>query len=216
MNEMWRVRQKELELDKRLKVTSRDKSCSDRSHRDGNSSRSMGRLATVDDGDNSSTSCSSKRDYDHCPEGLRDDELEKFLNSRYYCHLIFYVIVCLDITSFMFMILTETLHLGRTKRGRGAVGPRMDETGPYLPFRSDEEPMASSDVRDRRVYGPEKPPSLKSYESSEEEYHVKRQKKAKKSHSGSSDKEHSKKHRSKENSKHKKKKRKEKRCKHHN
>ncbi|XP_054793220.1 uncharacterized protein LOC129298804 [Prosopis cineraria] len=184
VNEMWRVRQKELDLDKRREGTSRDQNSGDRSRRDGSSSRSTGRFAMDDNNATPSASCSSKGETDHCPEGLRDEELEMFLNSR-------------------------------TKRGRGAIGPRMDETGPYLPRHSGEEPNTSSDVSNRRVYGPERPASLKSYESSEEEeVHVKRGKRAKKSHSGSSDKEHSKKHRSKENSKHKKKKRKEKGSKH--
>ena len=31
-----------------------------------------------------SVSCSSKRESDHYSEGLRDEELEMFLNSRYY------------------------------------------------------------------------------------------------------------------------------------
>lgn len=115
----------------------------------------------------------------------------------------------------MFVIGTEELHFGRLKRGRGAVGPRMDETGPYLPPCPDREPIADPNPRERHVvYGPARPPSLKSYESSEEEFHERRQKSAKKSHSGRSDKEYPGKHRSKENSKHKKKKREEKRSKH--
>ncbi|XP_061336415.1 uncharacterized protein LOC133283558 [Gastrolobium bilobum] len=186
VNEMWRVRQKELELDKRVRRISRDKISGDRSHGDDNSSRSTGRHAIVDNSSSTSASCSYKSEYEHCPEGLKDEELEKFLHSR-------------------------------IKRGRGAVGPRMDETGPYLPHCPEDEPSASSHVRERPVvYGPERPSSLKSYESSEEEeLHKKRRKKSKKSHTDSLDKEHSKKSRIKENSKHEKKKRKEKRSKHH-
>jgi hypothetical protein len=110
----------------------------------------------------------------------------------------------------------------------------MDETGPYLPPNPDEEPSTSPDFRERRaIYGPKRPPSLQSYESSEEEIHEekgkKRQsyesseeelheekrKKSKKSHHKShSDKGHSKKHRSKDKSKHKKKRREEKTSKH--
>ncbi|KAI9081478.1 hypothetical protein K1719_036624 [Acacia pycnantha] len=64
----------------------------------------------------------------------------------------------------------------------------MDETCPYLPPHSgEEEPITSSDVSNRRVYGPERPASLKS-----------------------SDKERSKKHKSKENPRHKKKEKKSK------
>ncbi|KAE9595041.1 hypothetical protein Lal_00041376 [Lupinus albus] len=231
VNEMWRLRQKELELDERVKGTSKDKNNADRSHWDGNSSssprknafavnstssascsskreykldewvnntpkdkfrgdgrhrdgissRSTERHAIVDDRTNVSASCSSKRENEHSPEGLKDEELEEFLHSR-------------------------------KKRGRGGIGPRMDETGPYLPpphpYR---DPSPSPDARERRViYGPERPPSLKSCDSSEEELHEERRKKIKKSHAGKSEKEHSKKSRSKEKSKHKKKKREEK------
>ncbi|RDX96038.1 hypothetical protein CR513_21359, partial [Mucuna pruriens] len=238
VNEMWRLRQKELELDKRVKEKSIDKNSRDRSHRDDSSSRVTGRHAGIDNGTKTSTSCSSKREYEldkrvkdtskdkssgdrshsagnssrspgrhavvnkstraytscsseteyehHGLEGLKDEELEEFLHSR-------------------------------TKRGRGSVGPRMDETGPYLPPHSDGEPSTSPDAREWRVtYGPERPLSLRSYESSEEEeLHEERRKKSKKSHSRSSDKEHSKKRRSKDKSKHYKKKREEKKSKHH-
>lgn len=89
----------------------------------------------------------------------------------------------------------------------------MDETGPYLPhlpdFREEELSRGPDVGKSRVVYGPEKPSSLKSYDSSEEELHEQKRKKAKKVHSGSSDKQHSKKHRSKGKSKDKKKKRKE-------
>ncbi|BAT86954.1 uncharacterized protein HKW66_Vig0064420 [Vigna angularis] len=231
VNEMWRLRQKELELDKRIKEKSIDKSSKDRSHRDDNlsrgtgrhsgidnstrtsasrsshreyecdkndknssdrnhkddnSSRSPGRHAVVDKSSSVYTSCPSEREHEHGVEGLKDEELEEFLHSR-------------------------------TKRGRGAVGPRMDETGPYLPPDSDGEPGTSPNVRHRRViFGPEKPLSLRSYDTSdEEELHEEKRKKSKKSHSRSSDKEHSKRRKSKDKSKHKKKKREEKRSKHH-
>ncbi|XP_027338860.1 uncharacterized protein LOC113852712 [Abrus precatorius] len=175
---------RESELDKRVKGLSKDKSSYDRRDRDGNSSKSPGRRAVVDKSSSASGSCSSKREFEHSPEGLKDEELEEFLHSR-------------------------------TKRGRGAVGPRMDETGPYLPTHLDGEPSTSPDVREHRlVYGPERPLSLKSYESSEEELHAEWRKKNKKGHSSNSKKEHSKKHRSKEKSKHKKMKE-EKRSKHH-
>jgi hypothetical protein len=109
---------------------------------------------------------------------------------------------------------------GRVKRGRGGVGPRMDETGPYLPPCPDsrEELSTSPDVRKRHVvYGPEKPSSLKTCDSSsKEELHEEKRKKRKKVRSRSSDKQHSRKHRSKDESKGKKKKSKdEKRNKHH-
>lgn len=98
---------------------------------------------------------------------------------------------------------------GRAKRGRGAVGSRMDETGPYLPRCPDKEEQSTSLER-RVVYGPAKPSSLESCESSEEETGDDRKnKKRKKAHSRSSKKQHSEKHRSKKKSKDKKKKRNE-------
>ena len=82
VNEMWRVRQKELALDRRHGGTSRDLN---RSHSDGNLSRCSGRFGMDDNCAAASASCSSKRESDHYSEGLRDEELEMFLNSRYYC-----------------------------------------------------------------------------------------------------------------------------------
>ncbi|KAK7412215.1 hypothetical protein VNO78_03665 [Psophocarpus tetragonolobus] len=235
VNEMWRLRQKELELDKRAKEKSIDKSSKDRSHRDDNSSRGTGRHAGIDNSTRTSSSWSNKRD-NELDKRVKDTSKEKnsgdrshraknssrspgrhdvvdksttsytSCSSREYEH---------DLEGLKDEELEEFLH-SRTKRGRGAVGPRMDETGPYLPH-SDGEPSSSLDVRERRViYGPEKPLSLRSYESSEEELHEERRKRGKKFHSRNSDKEHSKKRRSKDKSKHKKKKREEKRSKHHN
>ncbi|XP_048616574.1 uncharacterized protein LOC106350331 [Brassica napus] len=51
-------------------------------------------------------------------EGLGDDEIESFLQSR-------------------------------NKRGRGSVGPRMDETVPYLPTEKVDQ-LQSSDTRERK------------------------------------------------------------------
>ncbi|KAI9182466.1 hypothetical protein LWI28_025675 [Acer negundo] len=185
VNEMWRVRQKELELNDRLKGRSREESnC--RRHTDVvNSSRSSSKRHGIDT-DNASASCLSRKrayesSYSREDEGLRDEEIEKFLQSR-------------------------------VKRGRGAVGSRMDETGPYLlpSPDSNEKLSARYDVRQHSVFGPEKPPSLKSHESSDEELDEDRRKKSKKERSGSSNEKHSRKHNSKEKS-HRKKKREEKR-----
>ena len=79
---MWRVRQKELELDDRLKGRSSDEGSS-RSHRDNrNSSRNEHKRHASD-------LCSSRKrvleDSSYSREGdesLRDDEVEEFLNSR--------------------------------------------------------------------------------------------------------------------------------------
>ncbi|XP_021814487.1 transcription initiation factor TFIID subunit 3 isoform X2 [Prunus avium] len=179
VNEMWRLRQKEIELDNRLKGKMKYESRNDRSQRDSNCSRSSSKGHDVTD-DNASPTCSSrKREYDSCHSReencLRDEELEEFLHSR-------------------------------VKRGRGAVGSRMDEAGPYLPRGSDskDELLVSPVVQERRVYGPEKP-SRKLCDSSEGELDYDR-KKSKKVKAGSS-----KKHKSKDKSKEKKKKRKEER-----
>ncbi|KAL0730690.1 hypothetical protein Bca4012_026784 [Brassica carinata] len=66
-------------------------------------------------------SSSEKRLYldDDDDEGLGDDEIESFLQSR-------------------------------NKRGRGSVGRRMDETGPYLPTEKVIQ-LQSSDTRERKV-----------------------------------------------------------------
>ncbi|KAL2342011.1 hypothetical protein Fmac_009951 [Flemingia macrophylla] len=233
VNEMWRLREKELELDKRVKEKSIDKNSRDRSQRDENSSRGTGRH---DNSTRTSASCSSKRKYelDKCDKDRSKDKSNGDRSHRAgnssrspVAHAV------VDKSSSAYTScssereyehgveglkdeeLEEFLH-SRTKRGRGAVGPRMDETGPYLPH-SDGEPSISPDVRVRRViYGPERPQSLRSYESSEEEeLHDERRKKSKKSRSRSSDKDHSKNRRSKDKSKHKKKKREEKKSKHH-
>ncbi|XP_051139179.1 uncharacterized protein LOC127256979 [Andrographis paniculata] len=133
VNEMWRLREKQIELDNRL-TGSRDVSNTHRSskHRDNDSERS-----------GTSTSISSKkRDVTDCHTiedgGLGDDEVEEFLRSR-------------------------------TKRGRGAVGSRMDETGPYLSIPRDYEINASDEEvkRPRVSLGPEKPHFLQSREWSE-------------------------------------------------
>jgi len=95
----------------------------------------------------------------------------------------------------------------RVKRGRGAVGSRMDETGPYLPPCPDYEEKLSRSP-DAKLLGVFFKPE-KYCASSEEELGTERLKKAKKVCSKSLDKKHSRKHRSKEKSRGKKRKRKE-------
>lgn len=97
---MWRVRQKEIELDKRVKGRLRDKSSGDSSRWGDNSSRSTGRHAIVDNSTGASSSCSSKSEYEHCPEGLKDDELQEFLYSRYYFFLLLSDVLCAFIPSY--------------------------------------------------------------------------------------------------------------------
>ena len=105
----------------------------------------------------------------------------------------------------------------RVKRGRGSIGSRMDETGPYLPTNSDSAELSTILIARKHhvMLGPEKPSLLKSDESSsDEELHEHRRKKEK-YQCESSDKKHSRKHKSKEKFRDKKKKRKEeKRSKH--
>ncbi|XP_038708234.1 WD repeat-containing protein 87 isoform X2 [Tripterygium wilfordii] len=186
MNEMWRVRQKERELNDKHKGKPRNESCSDRKQKDiGNYLRSESKRHAVVD-ENASASCSSGHEvveycYSREDDGLRDKEIEEFLHSR-------------------------------VKRGRGAVGSRMDETGPYLPpFSDSNDNMSTSPyLRERAIYGPDKPSSLNSYESSEDELE-KRRKRAKRDLSSRSNKKHCRKHKSKHKSREKEKKRKEKR-----
>ncbi|VVA96772.1 unnamed protein product [Arabis nemorensis] len=109
-NEMWRVRQKEIELeDERLKRKSREESSSSSQmvHSGSFSRRSLDKRCSSGDEKKvtraSSSSSWDKRWYSEDDKGLGDDEIESFLQSR-------------------------------IKRGRGSIGPRMDETGPYLPF----------------------------------------------------------------------------------
>ncbi|XP_065862134.1 uncharacterized protein [Euphorbia lathyris] len=180
VNEMWRVRQKEHELDARARERSRHGSSSNSSsHGEINmSSRSINKKHVVNDSSINAIS-SIKRNCNYGEDGgLKDEEIEEFLRSR-------------------------------VKRGRGAIGSRMDETGPYLP---PPESMEMASIRlDRRenrvVLGPKKPsPLMSSDGSSEEELDTDRRKKAQKVHSRSSDKD-SKKHRRKERSRNKKKRR---------
>ncbi|KAF3434586.1 hypothetical protein FNV43_RR21671 [Rhamnella rubrinervis] len=189
VNEMWRVRQKELELDDRIKGKLKDQSNNGKIHVESNSSRSISKRHAATS-DSSNASCSSSKVAYSCnsreDDGLRDEELEEFLHSR-------------------------------AKRGRGAVGSRMDETGPYLPRCPDfkEERSTNLDIIEHRAaYGPAKPYSLKTCEYSEAEDGDDGRKKRKKNGSRESKKKHSEKQRSKDKSKDKRT-RKEKRSKHY-
>ncbi|TYI37945.1 hypothetical protein ES332_A03G251200v1 [Gossypium tomentosum] len=188
VNEMWRVRQKEIELNDRLKGRSKKDTSHIRSY--GDTSNSSRRTSGNHESDFSASCSSSKRPDESSrsredDEGLRDEEIEEFLQSR-------------------------------VKRGRGSIGSRMDETGPYLPTGSPG--MLSTDpiIREHRVtLGPKKPPSLKSEEFSSDEEVREHRRKKEKDHSKSLDKKHRRKHKSKEKYIDKKKKRKEeKRSKH--
>ncbi|XP_057515749.1 uncharacterized protein LOC130797247 [Amaranthus tricolor] len=180
VDEMWRLRQKEKELDDKLKGKLRvDRSDSSRD-RDRELHESQSKRH------DSNPSCSSrKRPYEDDSkeeEGLRDEEIEEFLHSR-------------------------------VKRGRGSIGSRMDETGPYLP-RSLESPdnLASDYSKEeqhrRDIVGPQKPSSWKCIDSSDESSDDDERKRSKrKSSSGGSKRKRSKKHKSKDKKKKKKDKR---------
>ncbi|KAI3770056.1 hypothetical protein L6452_01177 [Arctium lappa] len=166
VNEMWRARQKEKEMEDRVKKYEK------RDRRNGVSESRKNTRFEEYEGNHSSLCSSSKSTSE---DGLRDKEIEEFLHSR-------------------------------AKRGRGAVGSRMDETGPYLPDFKGKSPydMGYRESWDNRaILGPEKPPNLKSNSSSDEE----------RERRGS--KQHCRKHRSKDKSKDKRKKREKKRSKHH-
>lgn len=130
VDEMWRAREKELELESKLKRRNKERGDSRGEKRKGDS-RNMSSSSKIEEGTAYNSSYSDQDD------GLGDDEVEKFLHSR-------------------------------VKRGRGAVGSRMDEPGPYLKASShcrDKEP--SPDIRleekwERRVQGPERPLFLRS------------------------------------------------------
>lgn len=102
----------------------------------------------------------------------------------------------------------------RVKRGRGAVGSRMDETGPYLPPCPDSKgnQLAIPDVAAREEWEHhanlrvEKPSRLKSSNSFEDKSFEDKHKKKKASSS-----KHNRKHKTKEKSKDKKRNRKEER-----
>lgn len=97
VNEMWRVRQKELELDNRLRGKSREGNNASRSRGGSGPSRDFNYDTP------SSSSPSSKRVSEDChfreDQGLKDEELEEFLHSRYLslclCVLLMQIHVCL-------------------------------------------------------------------------------------------------------------------------
>lgn len=179
VGEMWRARQKEIELDRKSKCK----------YSSGHSSTHMSdRGSCIDDTNKQhrDVSCSSTNgaisDGSSVDgKGLRDEEVEEFLRSR-------------------------------VKRGRGSIGSRIDETGPYLPRQPDlqDDCFLTSDhyreeQQSRIVLGPGKPTLWRYNESSVKddlEDDVKRRKKSK----SKEKKRHSKKRKSMEKSKEGKKK----------
>jgi hypothetical protein len=162
VNEMWRAREKELELESKMK---RSRGLGDaRGEKRKSDLRNQSSSPRVEE-----EGIAYNSSYSDQEDGLGDDDIEKFLHSR-------------------------------VKRGRGAVGSRMDEPGPYLNVASrsqENEPNADTRVEEkweRRVQGPEKPLSLRSRspddywrrealdgEPSSPELHKKKEKKKEKS-----------------------------------
>uniref|UniRef100_J3MR21 Uncharacterized protein n=1 Tax=Oryza brachyantha TaxID=4533 RepID=J3MR21_ORYBR len=135
INEMWRARDRELELESK---TRRDNYRRDyRGDKRRNDSRSQSSSPRVEQ---ESTSYNSS--YLDQEGTLGDDEIEMFLHSR-------------------------------VKRGQGAIGSRMDETGPYLNASSSSQdigPCPNIRVEEKwelRVQGPERPLSLRSQSSAD-------------------------------------------------
>ncbi|PKA55244.1 hypothetical protein AXF42_Ash003881 [Apostasia shenzhenica] len=170
VGELWRAREKELELDAKQRLQAKV-DMTDRYKKHGFSQKGVEKKheersiihssSSYEESDslhgssqyrlkgyfrNSTSNCSSSKrggesSYSSDDGGLRDDEMDDFLQSR-------------------------------AKRGRGSVGCRMDDPGPYLPSAySDYDAQLSfsnlrfGDEQMRRVLGPEKPSYLKSFYS---------------------------------------------------
>ncbi|EOA18683.1 hypothetical protein CARUB_v10007259mg [Capsella rubella] len=163
-NEMWNLRSKEIEFDERLKRKSREESSSGQSEHN-NRRGFVKRCTSLDENVTSSlsTSPSSQNRNKRWQSENDNDEGLGDVNG-------------------------ENFRQSRVNRGRGIVGPRMDETFPCLPV---AEFSRTSDTGDRKlVPKPERSPLLKCRtDSSEEEVHERAHRKRK---------EHKKKHKSKE------------------
>lgn len=118
-----------------------------------------------------------------------------------------------------FVFLTNNLFVfPRRKRGKGAIGSRMDEPGPYLStsLNDNERLLLPADMREKeewekRIVGPEKPSFMQTKEHLNDSHNSTDSE----GDTRLSEKHHVKKHISKKD-KSKKKKRKERRSKHHN
>ncbi|KAJ6821488.1 arginine/serine-rich coiled-coil protein 2-like [Iris pallida] len=174
VSELWRAREKELELDAKIKSREKDKNIRNGEKRHRGDSHHTKNSQRGQEQDIRSGSCSSSNhvcdeDSYHSSDddgSLKDDEVEEFLRSR-------------------------------AKRGRGAIGSRMDEPGPYPsstpsnPY-ADGKHLVNTDTRSKeewecRILGPEKPSFIKSHEpprkeigsahSSKKKHHSKQKKK---------------------------------------
>lgn len=145
VNELWRAREKEKELNGKLKRRMKDRELNDDDDNHiSNSNRSTYNSRHEQHYRNSNNPSSNKHGHDHEEkDGLRDDELEEFLHSR-------------------------------AKRGRGDIGPRMDEPGPYLssPSKFDDCETREKEDWEHRIIGPQKFPFFKSHDSLYENIHA--------------------------------------------
>lgn len=84
-NEMWRVRKKEIELeDERHKGKTQEESSSSQMKQNGSfMKRSLDKRCSSGDEKMSTCASSNKRWYTEDDEGLGDDDIETFLQSRY-------------------------------------------------------------------------------------------------------------------------------------
>ncbi|WZY87105.1 hypothetical protein YC2023_033489 [Brassica napus] len=125
-NEMGKARELENE---RLKRKSREES-----------SRSSSQMKR--------SSSFSKRSLDVAPLMMRERSLINHHRTKdctwYIC------LFAIASVTFSFLHLLSLFVNDRNKRGRGSVGPRMDETGPYLPTEKVDQ-LQSSDTRERKV-----------------------------------------------------------------
>ncbi|XP_018470795.1 uncharacterized protein LOC108842395 [Raphanus sativus] len=148
-DEMWRLRRTEIEFDQSLKRKSRDESGSNVQSEQNNRRGFVKRCTSVDENDaRSSPSSSQSRDKRWQPD-YDDHDDGKGLGD----------------------VEVETFLQSRVKRGRGSVGPKMDEPFPCLPI---TELPTTSDTGDRKLaVEPDRWPLLRhntdSSSSSEEE-----------------------------------------------
>ncbi|XP_009120179.1 protein FAM133 [Brassica rapa] len=188
-DEMWRLRRAEVEFDERLKRKSREESCGSGQSEEGDR-RSFGKRCTSVDENvaGSSSSSSSQSRNRRCQ---RDGDDGKGLGD----------------------VEVETFLQSRVKRGRGSVGPKMDEPFPCLPV---PKPSRTSDTGGecKLVSQPEKRPILRhhtdSSSSSDDEAHERTHRKRKERKQKLS-----KRHKSKEEKRDRKEKRREKKKRKH-
>ncbi|CAH9117493.1 unnamed protein product [Cuscuta epithymum] len=139
VDEMWRLRQKELDIESRNKRRSDNENSCAKNQR-GDAESRVNDKKHNDGGSVSSASCSFKKRrtedyYSWEEEGLRDDEVDDFLHSR-------------------------------AKRGRGTIGSHMDETGPYPCSDYEVKSLAGLEFRGHSIVHSERPLWLNSSESS--------------------------------------------------